>query len=440
MCAITGIVTPLGLGDELTTLAARDGTFEYVKDDSAYRLGTTTRGQYPVSRVCDGEHQERTGKAQAVAAVCPYSNTEMLYVDREFGEGFDTEMPNGYNTSIPDEARAIFSSGTGNSTVSNFFDIEWRQLSRRISSTHNNTVLTAGMYRQLNSVIMENRYKLVEGLIIDAKVGGIGFRNHTAPVGLSRGATWEEDILFIEPSTACVNTNLTLDFEITMQGGVTGGNTAYLMLTDRGGFSQMNTTLATLEPGDGQTNPDLQQRAYKAAWVNNAFTMLYLNVTNERDKPEPGMEPFSYMNSTVGKEFPMPMPDDDMDRLEGLRLSMVYGNYLRLNMKTAGVTPVANYSSPSNITEADFDTIAYVCGGTAPTDRANISNIYVACGLLRGAPHRTDGGNPLLFESGSKWSSPLHSCASALRATSRRCTSPPTAPPTPPAQGWPASR
>ncbi|KAK4033475.1 hypothetical protein C8A01DRAFT_40078 [Parachaetomium inaequale] len=42
--------------------------------------------------------------------------------------------------------------------------------------------------------------------------------------------------------------------------------------------------------------------------------MLYPNVTNEKDKPEQGMESFSYMNSTVGKEFPMYMPHNMMGR------------------------------------------------------------------------------------------------------------------------------
>jgi hypothetical protein len=408
LCAITGIVTPLGLGQELTTLPPRVGTFEYAKDDSPYGLGTSARGQYALSRICNGE---RSGRS-AILAPCPYSNSEVVYVDHP--DGFYVELPNGYNTSIPDELRNIFSSGNSGSTVSNFFDIEWRQVSKKADWNLDDAEIPVGLFRPLDSVILENKYKIAEGLIIDATVGGIGFRNHTIPVGLDRGATWEEDILFIEPSTTCVNTNLTLDFDMTFKSNRTGGDIENLMLTDRGGFFQMNTTYPTLQLLDSQTNPDLQQRAYHAAWLNNAFTMLYLNVTNEKDKPARGMKAFSYMDSALDKGFPM--PHHSMDSYQGLRLSPDFGNYLRLGLKTRAEGG-RNYSNPFNISRVDFDTVNRACSGTIPANPANITNVYVSCGIIRGAPRRTDGGPQLLFESGSKWSSPLHACASSLRAT-----------------------
>ncbi|KAK3346436.1 hypothetical protein B0T25DRAFT_520859 [Lasiosphaeria hispida] len=408
--AITGIVTPLGLGEESTTLPARAGTFEYIKDDSAYGLGTSDRGQYPPSRICPGEHQNRPAKV----GTCPYSNSEVVFIDSPDGDGFAVELPKGYNTSVPDEAREIFSSGTGNSTVSNFFDIEWRQLSSEVDPDLGDAKISVGMFRPLDSSILDNKYKVIEGLVVDAISGGIGFRNHTIPTGLSRGATWEEDILFVEPLTACVNTNLTLDFEMALVNDGSAGNIANLLLTDRGGFSHMNTTLPPLLVLDGQTDPELQQRAYKAAWLNNAFTMLYLNVTNEKDKPRQGMKSFSYMDSTIGKGFPVPRHSSD--GYEFLQLSTVFGNYFHLT-SSSGTVGGRNYSNPFNVSQAEFNAINTICAGTIPANPVNITNIYVGCGLLRGAPKRTDGGSPLLFESGSKWSSPLHTCASSVRAT-----------------------
>jgi len=41
----------------------------------------------------------------------------------------------------------------------------------------------------------------------------------------------------------------------------------------------------------------------------------------------------------------------------------------------------------------------------------------VICGLIYGAPQRQNPGNNLTFESGSQWSQPLYTCASALKAT-----------------------
>src|SRR5271154_6403466 len=58
-----------------------------------------------------------------------------------------------------------------------------------------------------------------------------------------------------------------------------------------------------------------------------------------------------------------------------------------------------------------------ICSGAGSADIANISNIFGACGLMRGIPQRLDGGSSLMFESGSKWSSPLYACASAVKAT-----------------------
>lgn len=39
------------------------------------------------------------------------------------------------------------------------------------------------------------------------------------------------------------------------------------------------------------------------------------------------------------------------------------------------------------------------------------------CGLLQGPPRRTDNGSSLLWDRGSKWSSSLYACASAVKAT-----------------------
>ncbi|KAK4452266.1 hypothetical protein QBC34DRAFT_422951 [Podospora aff. communis PSN243] len=414
LTAIAGIVTPLGLGETLVAGSAQQATFEYIQDESAYGQGTSLRGQNAPSRICIGEHQGR----QAPVGVCPGSNAELVFIDRPDGGGYTIDIPKGYNTSVPVETREIFSSGTGDSTVSNFFDIEYRQLSTDINPNLGDTRFSVGMFRTLDSSILDNRYKVVEGLVVDAVHGGVGFRNHTVPVGLSRGAVWEEDLLFIEPATACVNTNLTLDFNIVVEKNVTTNNIENLFLTDRGGFSQMNTTLPPLLVLDGQTNPELQQRAYQAAWLNNAFTMLYLNVTNEKDKPRQGMKSFSYMNSEIDKGFSM--PHHSTDDYEYLSLENVFGSYLHLGGSRSGLKGGSNYSNPFNISETEFDSINDVCAGTVRANRVNLTNIYVGCGLLRGAPKRVDGGSSLVFESGSKWSSSLHACASSVRATIKR--------------------
>lgn len=407
LCAITSIVTPIGLGQELRALPPTAASFQYAKDQSPYGQGTSQRGRHEFSRECT------LLVGLGIPLPCPYSDSK---VDIETNEtGYRFEVIGEYNYTIPSQLREIFSSGTtAATTVSNFFDIEWRQLSRVITDLRGKKPHDVGMFRQLDSFILDNSYKLVEGLVIDAKTGGVGFRNHTIPVGLLHGATWEEDLLFVEPVTECVNTNLTFEFEMTSNDSEAGG-IRKLFIRDQGGFAKLNTTRPQLDHPNAQSNPDLAARAYKAAWLNNALTMLYMNVTNPKDEAK-GVKSFSYMNSEVGKAFQIPY--SAADSYDGLSLSAEFGKYLHL--ETTGrftLDGVFNYSNPFNISTRDFSAVPLLCSGAGKDDIANISNIYVGCSLVRGAPKRTDGGDAYLFEDGSKWSSSMHVCASAVRAT-----------------------
>jgi len=106
-----------------------------------------------------------------------------------------------------------------------------------------------------------------------------GLGTITIPAGFQHGATWTEALLFIEPETSCVNTNLTLDFTIS----AAEHDSAFiseLFLTDCGGLVNLNHTYPEYNRDNPHKNPDLQSRAYKAAWLNNAWSMAFLNVTN----------------------------------------------------------------------------------------------------------------------------------------------------------------
>ena len=142
----------------------------------------------------------------------------------------------------------------------------------------------------------------MEGLIVDTVAGSIGFRNHSVPVASRWGAAWTEDLLFIEPKTECVNTNLTFEWTIPMNTST--GEVIDLVLVDNGGFVNINGTFPELDTTNAQADPQLSYRAYRSAWLQNAYTALYYNVTN----PGPsisGMKSFSYINSELGQQFPM---------------------------------------------------------------------------------------------------------------------------------------
>lgn len=415
LLAVAGIVTPLGLREELATLASKQADFVYAQDNSAYYLATSPRGRAKFTRLCSQGFGLLAGPYP-----CPYTD-DVVTVTRTNGS-ISYEFPDeGMTPFIPDEVVEIYSSGTKGkgTTVSNFFDIEWRQLTNKLSSYVNNgEAYDSGMYRQLDSFILDNEYKILEGLVVDAKLGGIGFRNHTVPTNVGSGGTWQEDLLFIEPDAACVNTNLTIEFSISRNSS-DGGEIVNLRLVDRGGFVNLDTAYPVLDLNRSQENPDLALRAYKGAYLNNAQTMLVLNVTNPNDK-EKGIESFSYINSELGREFELASIAGDA--YTALGLSWEFGNYLHMEYTNSSFFDVPEYPNPFNVTRDEFRSITIVCSGSGNADKATVSNIFVGCGLLRGAPVRVDGGPQALLEHGSRWASQLHSCAANVRATIKTVT------------------
>jgi hypothetical protein len=159
-----------------------------------------------------------------------------------------------------------------------------------------------GSFNQFDTLFLREDYHIIEGLIVDTKTGSIGFRNHSIPITSQWGAAWTEDLLFIEPKTECVNTNLT--FEWTVPMNTSSSEVVDLVLVDNGGFINMNDTFPELDTTDAQEDPQLAYRAYRSAWLQNAYTALYYNVTNPGTSIS-GMKAFSYMDTELGRQIPM---------------------------------------------------------------------------------------------------------------------------------------
>src|SRR5699024_2503127 len=62
------------------------------------------------------------------------------------------------------------------------------------------------------------------------------------------------------------------------------------------------------------------------------------------------------------------------------------------------------------------------CRGAVLMDPANINSTLIACGLVYGAAQRTDGGDSLVPDPGSKWVIPVYSCASSVTASIKTVT------------------
>lgn len=334
LIAVAGIITPLGLYETLLPAKSIQTPFHYLEDNSPFGYGTPPRSNYSFTRICG------TGTFGTGPKPCPFSDTVAI-ISYESNGTIDYNYPYGVNMSIPNVIFDTYSSGTNdNTTVSNYFDIQWRRYTTTSSSFLNNgTAYLIGAFRNMQSLILNNATQPIEGLVVDTIRGAVGLRNHTVPQGFQYGVTWEEDLLFIEPETACVDTNLTLDFTIVSTNATV---MSQVVLTDRGGFVNLNQTYPEYNLSNPQANPDLLGRAYKAAWLNNAYTALYYNVT-EPSNQDTDTKAFSYLNSEMNKTFPIPL--DDLTTTSGfdaLVLTSTFGDYL-----TNSLSGVSNASDPT---------------------------------------------------------------------------------------------
>lgn len=347
LIVVAGVVTPLGLYDKLEPSGRTTPSFEYMNDSSPFGVATAPRSAFPFSRTCSVGHGLLQGPAP-----CPYSGSEVVFSWN--GTDYEWDFPGGYSTEVAPIVREIYSSGTRGTptTISNYFDIQWRQHTIAVDKYKNNgTAFLIGFYRFVNSKVLSDAIIPIEGLIIDMKVGGIGFRNHTLPTDLKHGAIWTEELLFIGPETSCVDTNLTMDYTVNFNTSKTlDGQLSELWLTDRGGFVNLNQTYPFYDHDNAQANPDLQARAYQAAWLNNVWTMAYLNVTNPNNSPY-GKKVFSYLNSAYGKQFELPR--DIVPNYKGLLIDYQFGSYLLGSFDSVG----GIYDNPFNVTSHNFNSI-----------------------------------------------------------------------------------
>lgn len=415
LVAVASVVTPIGLDDTLKLGSLKSAQFTYAADPSSYGTSTSPRGQTNFSRICDYYLE---GTLLGAPAPCPYSDTYVVVTQNSTTDVTHFDYPWGINITLSNIVKDIFSSGTRSqhSTVSNFFDIEWRQLSTDQDEHYQNgSRYVVGSYRQIEMLIQDEEVMVVEGLVVDAKDGGIGFRNHTLPDDVGSGAVWQEDLLFIQPETVCVALNMSIDFDVPTNFSDSLNTTEPITtyLTDQGGLLHLPHNRPEWDRTNSQSNPDLRGRATRAAWENNAMTAFFYDLAKPGYSPYPTNDTSPFNKTFIGKRFPL-LSTGTLVPKNGLGASQGYAHYI------AGLTSMITdfaFSNPYNISQQNLTVIGMSCSGQDATDIANMTNIFVICGLLRGAPQRIDPGHPLVWEAGSRWSSPLYSCASAVKAS-----------------------
>ncbi|KAK2750420.1 hypothetical protein FQN57_003900 [Myotisia sp. PD_48] len=403
--AIAAIVTPLGLYDEIVPgVASEAQPFGYQKDPSPFGYGTPSRPTLGFNRVC--------GFLAPVA--CPGSKT--VIVEEGDGRNVTYTFPTGYDIKIPENLTTIYESGLEkfDNTVSSIWDIQWRSYSYETDpKLENGTEYLVAAYRQLDSNALKEGFQLVEGLVIDHDNGGIGFRNHTIPISpLENGGQWSEDLLFVEQHASCVDHNITIDFNLSLNKSFEVEN---IVLTDRGGFVDLVKKFPGPPNPNRQKDLELNWRAYRAAWLHNANVMSFMNITNEATDD---MEAFSYMNSEIDKTFPIDLTTSVDPRFLTTQIDFNIYKALAFSGSRNSSNIKHPYPNPFNVTSKSFMDINTLCQGAAGLDMANITNVGVVCGMVLGAARRSDGilDRDLIFEPGSKWSIPLYSCATAAKA------------------------
>ena len=370
LTAIAAVVTPLGLyqaiveDDEWT----ENVSFHYLEDPTEFGYGTPPRVDLPWSRICGSWYPVE----------CPNSFSNVTTFSNETGEYYEVHN---YDSHVPQYVIDAFQSGLENQedSVSSIFDIQSRSYTWQTINDHpNGTAPDNGQpypvdaFIMVQSNILADDYLAIEGLVVDMKNGGIGFRNHSAPPRTPYGSTWSEDLLFIEPDTRCVDTNLTLDFSLPRytSEGLSTSETVHLVLTDRGGFANLDLTYPNYSFTNTQQNPQLWDRAYKGAWANNVWSMFFMNVTNPRNVSDPDSRAFTYLNSHVGKQFPLmsdnssiePTLTPDLNSLVASKSFAGYLNGLDVELKPFNST-ITNttipgqkplYENPFNISSTNF--------------------------------------------------------------------------------------
>ncbi|OAG38752.1 hypothetical protein AYO21_06947 [Fonsecaea monophora] len=386
---VANFLTPKPLLEKINpSRGLHDVEFFYVPNPSYYGMATLDR--QGVNRRCGWQKWMD----------CPHS----IYDDPAVRNQYPNHTV--INSTIPDVTRDLFTSRTKIGTVANLLDIEFRAYNL-VNNWYvdNNASRAVGRLEVLPSMILNEGYHLVNGLIIDAFSGGVGIRNHTVPGGLELGATWTEDILWIVPETRCTNTNLSLHFSVNANASNSmSGDDGFLR--DDGGFANIPASIPSPrwnDPDDkwkdvGAT-PQLKRSADILAWWNNQFVAQVLNITaSERGDVYAGQfNTFGYLSEPGAIKI---------SSMDGMFLDDIY------------------YKRQATL-ESKFKDYGTRCSGYYDDDPSVPAKAFMQCGYLYSIPQPENvlgTGQSWRPDPGSPWTQNLYTCASAVAATVKEVT------------------
>ncbi|KAJ6585513.1 hypothetical protein B0H19DRAFT_1227913 [Mycena capillaripes] len=317
------LLLPLGLGAGPALLGSpKNVTTSFVDDTFPLGLAMSPRGSFVYGRVC----------GTFAPATCPGNS-------------------NGNESAIAPEILARF-----NATPYSTFGMEFRRY--YIGTAGYNYSVSNSQFSTTESLILRSGIFAVGGLIVDMDNPGIGLRQHTFPAETPHGGVWSEDVLWLEPVSTCVDTNLTIDY----------------MLTSSASTNQM----------DGQ-NINLWQHAYKGAVLSNAVAMGHFNNLTRNE-------------TYYGRTFPL---NDSVTLFFAGKMQSLRLGYL------------------DSFKDIESD-LSISCQGYGGADTANITNVGVRCYIMLAPPQRSDNGDPRRPADNSTWTQHMFSCAGVTRARMQR--------------------
>jgi hypothetical protein len=272
LLVLASVLTPLGLYEEIIPGGPKLVEFQYVRDPGPWGRVTMPRPNSWFTRYCEA----------GLTINCPgqYQGVYMKEIEPGHWQSVETDENSTINITIPANFTTMFTSATSNSgkTVSGLFDIQYRRWKFDQDGIINKgQPFVKGDSRYIGTLIAQDRILLTEGLIVDMRENpGVGFRNHTIPVGLEHGGTWTEDITWIEPVTRCADTNLSIELRTENNMDFSDNSTFYVV--DRGAFLGLDTTALESPPWIDNQTLDLFGRAHKAARMHNVLVASSLNV------------------------------------------------------------------------------------------------------------------------------------------------------------------
>ncbi|KAJ2958316.1 hypothetical protein NQZ79_g6084 [Umbelopsis isabellina] len=363
LTALTGIVTPLGLQDITIDMGSTLQTMSYMKDNGPMGAVTSPRSKYQEGRLC-GDWPSQG---------CPGSPVGLV----------------SGSSSVTAQVATNITSKFSSEDYEGPFNIQYRKYITQVQSgVNNNQPMTVGSLSRMQSFILGDNIIAIEGAVVDTtKNPGIGLMQHSFP-NEEGESSWSREVLWLEPESTCVDTNLTVRYRISSDLKFITDNST--VIVDNGGIADL-TTIQPPPYNDNNTFIDLAYHAYTGAVWSNLATMRAFNTTRS--------------TSHIGKTYQI-YPNAVSFATPIGQLGFLPLNFIPLVTK-------------ANVTSIAWDVDNYIdayCRGYNATDIQDGTKPLIGCALMLGSPRQLNISTITVLVANTTFEQPIYSCATAIRA------------------------